>query len=178
MFVFMIDIEDNIIVKKVLSGDANSFGMLVEKYQKMVSNLAFRMTGNIEDAKDLTQGIFIKIYDNLRSFDSKYKFYSWLYRISLNEILNYKKSAKSFEELSARIPDDESSIDWLQEEEEKLRIRRAVAALKDEYRQLVELKYFEDLSYKEIADILGISEKKVKSRLFTARELLKSSLKQ
>lgn len=174
--VFMEEIDDIGLVKKALKGDVNSFRLLIDKYQTVILNLAFRMTGNTDDAKDITQVVFVKIYNNLASYDSRFKFYSWMYRIALNEIINFNKSKKTTDSLNSYMKDESDPEADLTSLERIANIHKAVSELKPDYRELIELKYFEELSYNDISDVLGLNEKKVKSRLFTAREQLKHLL--
>mgnify|MGYP001268544601 FL=1 len=90
----MVD-EDNNLVTETLSGRINSFGLLVDKYQNPMFNLAYRITLNYDSAKDITQEAFIKAYYKLSTFKKEEKFFSWIYRITLNECLNYKRNIKN-----------------------------------------------------------------------------------
>jgi len=90
----MMEIDDKQIIQQCLNGNKDAFEMLVEKYFKVIFNIVYRMTGNTDDAEDITQTVFIKVYDKLENFNPKYKFFSWLYRIVINETLNFLKAAK------------------------------------------------------------------------------------
>ncbi len=135
------------------------------------------MTNNYDDSEDITQTVFIKAYENLGSYNQKYKFYSWIYRIALNESINHLKSQKRKVALEIEVPSDNNSP---ADNYDALIIRETVQntlmQIKPKYRTLIILKHFQNNSYADIALILAIPEQKVKSRLFTARKLLKNIL--
>jgi len=171
------DDEDYKLVRRCLDGDADSFGDIVDKYQKPVFRLAMRMVKNYDDAEDITQIVFIKIYDKLESFNPKYKFFSWLYRIAINETINYCKKKNKLD----YIEENEKSGDKNPEEiyselEIGEKVQSAIMQIDMFYRIPLVLKHFMNYSYKELGEILEIPEKTVKSRLFTARQLLKDIL--
>jgi len=168
--------EDFEIVRKSLQGDAGAFETVIDKYQKMVLNLAYRIVNNYEDAKDVAQSVFVKAYENLPSFDPKYKFFSWLYRIGVNESLNFalkrKRQAMSDPGPIAAGEDPQAS---LANNELNLRIESALADLNPRQRALLTLS-LDGFSYKDIGGFLGLPERKVKSQLFSARHKMKSAL--
>src|SRR5512139_4043151 len=84
----MIHLDDNGLVQRTLEGDRNAFGVLVERYQAQVYTIAWRMLGVKEEAEDVAQAAFLKAYEKLSTFDSRYKFFSWIYRIAHNESVN------------------------------------------------------------------------------------------
>ena len=170
--------NDKITVSEILRGNTNSYKVIIERYQVAVYNFAYRMLQDSEDAKDITQNVFIKAYQKLSSYDDSYKFFSWLYRIAVNETINFKKSKRQFEEIDESsqesvITADDRELE-LEEKAEYLNI--AIAHLKNDYKILIVMKYFHGLSYQEIGQVLEQPEKKVKSRLYTARQLLKNFL--
>jgi len=173
----MIENTDNNLVQECLAGNTRAFEALIDRYQKKIFNIVYRMTKNYDDAEDITQSVFIKVYENLSSFNPKYKFFSWLYRIALNESLNLKNRKKRLAELDADfITSEKSPEDIYDELELSERIQDALMAIELEHRALILLKHFEGFSYQEMAYILDLSEKKVKSRLFSARQILKDVL--
>jgi RNA polymerase sigma-70 factor (ECF subfamily) len=165
-------------VRRCLGGDPDAFEELVVAYQGVLFHLALRMTGNREDARDLTQTVFLKAYRNLASFDHQYRFYSWIYRIMMNEALNLLDRRKPSTELDERLPERAPGPE---EDAQRRGIEEAVQCalmtLSPADRQVLVLRHFEDLSYLEIADVLGIPDKTVKSRLFTARQRLGEQLR-
>jgi RNA polymerase sigma-70 factor (ECF subfamily) len=173
----MTEANDQILVRQCQDGDRRAFEILVDKYQKPLFNLALRMTRNYNDAEDIAQVTFLKAYENLASFDQKYKFFSWLYRIAVNESLNHVNQRKHAEELSDDMPaDGQSPEEQYDQDETSRRIQDALMQLKEEYRAVIVLKHLQGFSYDQISDILEIPETKVKSRLFTARLILKDVL--
>jgi len=171
--------NDFVLVEAVLNGNVNAFEELVKKYQKPIFNLAMKMTGNYDEAKDITQNTFIKGYEKLRSFDPSYKFFSWIYRIALNESLNMVSGKKRFADIEDTfLSSSETPADVYDKAEEAEVINRALDELKEDYKSLVILKHYQGLTYDEISVVLNISVQKVKSRLFMARQLLKNILLQ
>lgn len=173
----MVEERDIDIVRRVLEGDVKAFETLVDKYEKPVYSTAYRMTKNIDDAEDITQSVFIKVYENLSEYRSEFKFFSWIYRITVNETLNSLKRRNRIQELKAESArDDETPEEIFERDQMKDRIQDALLEIPLVYRVVVLLKHFNHFSYKEIAYIMDISEKKVKSRLFTARQKLRTVL--
>jgi RNA polymerase sigma-70 factor (ECF subfamily) len=173
----MIDQGDERLVQQCIQGDNKAFEALVEKYQRPMFNVALRIINDYEDAADITQAAFVKAYESLRQFDSRYKFYSWLYRITVNGSLNFINGRRRFEGLDEGIVSPEKSADEVFSDQDTSRtVEEALMKLSPDYRVVIVLSHFNDLSYREISDVLGIPEKRVKSRLFTARQLLKSLL--
>ncbi len=173
---------DEELVRKCLEGDRGAFGTLVERYQATVYNVALRMVHDRADAEDVAQVAFVRAFQKLSTFDPKFKFFSWLYRIVVNEALNHLKQRQRFEPLEADTigeTPDEGETEEEKEEGRDLerRIQECLMELKIEYRTVVVLKHFQDLSYAEIGQILDIPEKTVKSRLFTARSVLRMILR-
>jgi len=172
----MSDQVDNVLVLQVLRGDLKSFETLVEKYQKPVFNLALRMVRNPDEAEDVAQATFVKAFEHLRSYNEGFKFFSWLYRIAMNESLSVLRAKKQFARVDEAKEVPEDAPDGVEREEAASKINAALAVLTDDQRAVVTLKHLEGFSYIEIAEILAISEKKVKSRLFSARQVLRDVL--
>jgi RNA polymerase sigma-70 factor (ECF subfamily) len=173
----MIDTEDLSLVERCRNGDRAAFERLIEKYQKAIYNLALRMVR--QDAEDVTQTTFLKAFESIETYKPGYKFFSWLYRIAYNEcldLLDERKRTQTLEEAES-VPQSEDQ-DGVEARDESGKIEEALMELKIEHRAVVLLKHFEGLSYEEIGQILDISEKKVKSRLFTARQILRDILVQ
>jgi RNA polymerase sigma-70 factor (ECF subfamily) len=160
-------------VDRCLQGDGGAFGELIDRHQRVLFNVSLRMVGNREDALDITQTVFLKAYQNLDTFDRRHKFFSWVYRIMINESLNHLSRSKRTEPLDEAIesgglgPDEEWSRSRLRD-----RIQKALLELSDDYRQVIVLRHFAQLSYQEMSGALEVPEKTVKSRLHTARQLL------
>ncbi len=169
--------SDGLLVERCRAGDRSAFGTLVDRYQKPVYNAALRMLRNPEDARDVAQTVFLKVFEHLDDYDPKYRFYSWIYRIALNESINVISRRTRQEPISGEEIDERAGADdELATEQVGLRVQGALMTLKSEYREVVVLKHFLDLSYEDIGQVLQLPEKTVKSRLFTARQLLKDAL--
>ena len=174
--VFMSTTDSSLVIE-TLNGDSAAFGRLVEKYERQIFNIAFRICGDYEDAMDVTQTVFIKAFERLGTFDPSKKFFSWLYRMGVNESLNQvKKQSKMVHiefELPSRDPGPEQRI--IQEESKGL-VQTALKRLGEDQRVIIILRHFVDLSYSQIAEVLGIPDKTVKSRLYSARQRMKEIL--
>lgn len=177
--------QEAAIVRKVLGGDANAFETLVLEYEKNVYNIALRMTGNSEDAADMTQEAFIKAYNSLQSFRGDSKFSVWLYRIVSNVCLDFLRSKNRRPTVSLSVEDDDGEDTQLDVADEsqspellldrKLTrdsVRRGLDSLPPDYRQILLLREIQGLSYDEIAQTLSLEVGTVKSRIFRARKRL------
>lgn len=177
--------QEAAIVRKVLGGDANAFETLVLEYEKNVYNIALRMTGNSEDAADMTQEAFIKAYNSLQSFRGDSKFSVWLYRIVSNVCLDFLRSKNRRPTVSLSVEDgdgedaqldvaDESQSPELLLDRKLTRdsVRRGLDSLPPDYRQILLLREIQGLSYDEIAQALSLEVGTVKSRIFRARKRL------
>jgi RNA polymerase sigma-70 factor (ECF subfamily) len=168
---------DGRLVERCLAGDEEAFAMLVDRYEKVIFNVAYRMTSDYDASEDIAQVVFVKAYENLRGYDPRYKFFSWLYRMAINESLNYLKQNRRNAELSPTMASVEKGPEETYVEAELHRkIQDALMALDPDHRILIVMRHYGGRSYKEMADALGLPEKKVKSRLFTARHLLRDIL--
>jgi RNA polymerase sigma-70 factor (ECF subfamily) len=174
----MVENVDATRVRDCLAGDQRAFAALVEQYEKPVYNVALRMLRNPEDARDIAQSVFLKAYQNLSNYDPQYKFYSWIYRMAINESLNILRVRDRNEgPVDARIPaDGDGPSELVAEGQARDVVLDAVNRLKPEYRAVIVLRYFVDRDYEDMGQILGIDAKTVKSRLYTARQLLKERL--
>lgn len=168
--------SDKELVKQCLQGNNGAFDELVDRYQMTMYRTALSIVKDTEVAKDVTQNGFIKSWEKLDSFNSNYKFYSWLYRIIMNEALNKVRSEKSTENISPTETDGETPFHKVIRKEENRQLYEAIEALDQKFSSVIYLRHFEELSYKDIAEVLGIDEKKVKSRLYGARMKLRETL--
>lgn len=173
----MTEQDDSILVKHALEGDGTSFEGLVRKYLKPIFNLALRMVNDSEQAADIAQITFIKAYENLSTFNRDLKFFSWLYRIAINESLNVLQKQKQRDELPAEVVSrDPMPDEIIQTTERNEIIQQALMKLPSDQRSVIVMRHFLDFSYAQIGATLGIPEKTVKSRLFQARQQLKELL--
>jgi len=165
--------DDIALVEQCLAGDTAAFGQLVDRHQTAVFNVALRMVNRYEDAQDIAQTVFLKAFQNLSRYKAEYKFFSWIYRMVINESINFLERRRPAEPLEDNhVSPQPTPHDSLEASELNGTIERAIASLSPEYRAVIILKHLEDLSYDEIARALGIPEKTVKSRLFSARRQL------
>ena len=167
----MVDTDDATVVARCLAGEHNAYEAIVSRYQKGLFNVALRMLGNYEDARDATQTAFIKAYEHLDSFNPEQRFFNWLFRILKNECLNSLRGRRAAEPVSVGLAAT-NRADPVEERERHQAVQSALLTLSVEYREVVVLRHFTDLSYDEIAATLGIPAKTVKSRLYTARQQL------
>ncbi len=181
----MTALEEKAVIDKVCSGDADAFEALVTDNQKKVYNLALKMTGNEEDALDISQEAFIKAYTGLKNFRAESRFSVWLYRLTYNICIDFLRKKKRRPELPLTITDEEGDALELEipdlryepsSEAEKRELREAVEKgideLPEKHREILVLREMTGLSYEEIARTLGINEGTVKSRLSRARQSL------
>ena len=177
--------EELAVIRRVQKGDVNAFEALVSAYEKNVYNLALRMMGNAQDAEDMAQEAFLKAYNSLPGFRGDSKFSVWLYRIVSNVCLDQlrKKSKRPTVSLSMEDEDGEETQldlpDTAQSPEEMLEkkltreaVRRGLAQLPEDARQILLLREIQGLSYEEIGEALGLEPGTVKSRIFRARKRL------
>ena len=182
------DQSDEALVAAAVDGDARAFETLVVRYQGRLINFLFRKIGNREAAHDLAQEVFLKVYGALDRFDPQYRFSTWLFRIGQNAAIDRLRrrrittvepvwkddSGASHEhEFEASGPDP---YDTSRNLERRRAIHEAIEDLPDEYRELVEMRHYAELSYGEIAELCGMPLGTVKNKLFRGRNLLKSAL--
>lgn len=169
----MSDSEDKTLIKRCLIGDSRAFERLIQKYQKPIFNAAIRIVGDYEDARDITQAVFVKAYEKLDAYDSRYKFFSWIYRMTVNEAINLTARRKEQTRID---PDSVSDTDTPEVIFERNvlsgEVDEAVGELPLEYRLVIIFRHWVDLPYRDIGYILDIPENTVKSRLYSARRLL------
>lgn len=169
--------RDAALVNDCKRGDRRAMAQLVSQYERPVYNAAYRILGNADDAADITQTVFLKVFEHIGDYDPKFRFFSWIYRISINESLNQVKKRRNQEPLA-----ESQASPWRSPEEhlesKRLcnRVQGALMELNGEYRTVVVLKHMSGCSYQQISEILQIPEKTVKSRLYSARQLMKKSL--
>lgn len=178
--------QDESIVARVRTGE-RLFGVLYERYRTRTFALAFGMTGQREQAEDLTQEIFLRVYERLNTFHGEAKFATWFYRIALNQCLNHCRNERRRHRTVANPEDDQATVlvelrvveqadaNLLRKEIQR-QLRSAILSLKPEVRVLLLLKEIEGLSYEEIAERLECSPGTVASRLSRGRRLLARKL--
>jgi len=172
------DEQDRALIRRYLAGQRDAAIGLVDRYQKRLFNVALRMLGNVEDAEDVTQTVFLNAFLKLRTYDPRYRFFSWIYRMTVNESLNTLKRRKGTVTLEAGppVPAPGATADRTTEAQDL--VGRALMRLKPDDRAVVVLKHFASFSYEEIAEVMEIPVRTVKSRLFTARDRLRLALRE
>jgi len=179
--------SDENIVERALTGDADAFGELVRRWERRIFALAYGMLGREEDARDATQETFIAAFRNLRGFRGEAKVSSWLHRIAVNQCITRQRRAKVRGETaledeveknagSFAAPTTYSPAGVVESRQVTQAVRRAVNSLPVELRQVIVMKEFEELTFKEIADALDLPLSTVKSRLYTALKQLQMRL--
>jgi RNA polymerase sigma-70 factor, ECF subfamily len=168
-------------------GDALSFNRLVLKWERTVYNIALRMLQEREEATEATQEIFLLAFKSIRRFRRKARFSTWLYRIALNHCISHVKRRPQGVHLSLDVEENaaspaeqlrvaETQVDELIRSEQRQRMLAALLHLSPEQRAVVELKFFQGMTFEEIAAILEVPLSTIKSRLYTGLELLKIRL--
>lgn len=169
---------DRALVLRYLDGELAAGDELVGRHLRRMFNVALRMLGNVQDAEDVTQTVFSNAFAALGSYDPKYRFFSWIYRMTVNASLNTLKRRRDMVSLDGKfdVPAGSTSTSTESAAEAEDLVGRALLELKPGDRAVVVLRHLETLSYEEIADALGVPVKTVKSRLFTARQRLREVL--
>lgn len=187
------DDEDLKYVMICQNGDPDAFGVLVERHQKKMLNIAFRMTGDYDEACDITQEAFVSAYKSIKKFKAEAKFSTWLYRIVVNYSKNRLKQLRGKDRREGVSLDDSGEIKTegilnqsssndahpgiqMERREREIQVQRCITSLEEEYREVLVLRDIQGFSYEEISGILKIPDGTVKSRLSRARNALKGCL--
>lgn len=170
---------DNELINRILEGDASGYAILVERYKDMAFTIAFRITGQREDAEEIAQDAFLKAYRSLKQFKRKSKFSTWLYRIVYNTAISKKRLQSIPLAALDEMPDALSATgqdvqpDHFNDEDDTSRmLEHILSCLSEEDKTIVTLYYLNDSSIAEIHEITGLSKTNVKVRLFRARKRL------
>lgn len=173
-------LTDEEIAKRVQGEDTNSFGILVERYEKRITRYGRKFLSGNEDIQDIVQDIFLKAYTNIQSFDTERKFSSWLYRIAHNEFVNAlkkrKKYAVFFFDLDTVFPQlfsKETTDGKVHTREIQDMLSRCLDKLGPKYREPLILYYFEDMNYREISEVLHMPSSTVGVRLKRGKQMLR-----
>jgi len=165
-------VEDALVVSQCLAGEPEAFEVLVARYQPVLFGAALRMLRDHADAGDATQTTFVKVFEKLETYDCRYRFFSWLYRILRNECLNVIRARAPLQPLTSDVATMADPLAAFEQVEQQRQVQAALFALPRRYRDVVVLRHYAGRSYAEIGSALGIPEKTVKSRLHTARRRL------
>lgn len=167
---------DRVLVLRFLDGDREAASELVDRYQRRLFNVAYRMLGNQQDAEDVTQTVFGNVFVSLETYDPRYRFFSWIYRMTVNESLNAIKRRKQMVTLEDHLAIPAAGIATDNALEVEEHVGKALLRLTPDDRTVVVLRHFAHFSHEEIGEVLGVPAKTVKSRLFTACDRLRSLL--
>src|SRR5262249_44692390 len=181
-------LDDRALVSRILEGDRDRFTELVRRYEKRVINYVYRITHRYEEAHDLAQEIFVKVFVALDRYDPKYQFSTWLFRIAQNTAIDALRKKSIVEVPIAKPAAEEDAKDRefadtgvspyraLKNKQLARAIDLAVLELPPDYRELIQLRHFAELSYEEIAFMKKLPLGTVKNKLFRARNMLKETL--
>ena len=179
------------LVNKAIKGDQAAFGKLMSRYKESVYYMVLKMVHNRDDAEDLTMVAFSKAFNNLSNYSADYAFSTWLFRIATNNCIDFIRKKKLLTTSIYQAPDTESGEsaqisvkdksmtpeESIIKDQRAVKIREVILELSPKYRELIELRYFDELSYEEISAKLDLPLGTVKAQLFRAKEMLYNHLK-
>lgn len=178
-------INDQHYINQIIEGNSNAFSVLVNRYKDLVFTLAYKMVKNREEAEEVSQDVFIKIFKSLNKFKGGSKFSTWIYKITYNTCLDYLKKSKKensivyVEDFSEhQVKAIETVLENIDEKERIQKIQDCLQSLPSEEAFLLTLYYFDDQSVEEIAKIIECSANNVKIKLFRSRKKMASLLKE
>ena len=178
----MSDEPDAAWVARLRMRDADAFKQLIECYERPMFNVAYRMLGNAAEAADATQDVFLKVFENIAGFDPKYRLFSWIYRIAMNESIDRLKHRRHEKVVAIDVEDfplasaERGPEQVVGDAQMHDVIETALMELPHDHRVVIVLRHFAECSYAQMAEILHIPEKTVKSRLYSARQELHGKL--
>jgi RNA polymerase sigma-70 factor, ECF subfamily len=177
------DESDEAVVRRVQAGDGEAFGVIIDRYEEKLKRYGRRFLSGREDIEDVVQDVLVSAYRSIHSFDTSLRFSSWIYRIAHNAFVNTLRSRKyrvfdiDFDTLiSHHVVEDSESIERDRKELAEL-MEHALARVSPKYREVLVLHYFEDMSYKDIADVLQVPVGTVGVRIKRAKEALRAQVK-
>jgi len=169
------EVEDRDLIAKARRGHVDAYNVLVSRWEKRVFNYLLRLVGQREDAMDLSQDVFLKAYQNLKKLEDPAKFPGWLFRIAHNEAYSLLRKNRPEGEMTVEPRSGEASSRMFPMEM-SLAVQSALKKLSDDQREAVLLKVYQGFKFEEMAEILSCPISTVKSRLYTALDLLKQTL--
>jgi RNA polymerase sigma-70 factor (ECF subfamily) len=169
------EVEDRDLIAKARRGDVEAYNLLVSRWEKRIFNYLLRLVSNREDALDVSQDVFLKAYQNLPKLDDPARFSGWLYRIAHNQAFSLLRRRRPETDL-AHEPRPVETGGRLLPMELSLAVESALRRLNEDQREAVLLKVYQGFKFEEMAEILGCPVSTVKSRLYTALDLLKAAL--
>ena len=176
--------NDQVYIDQILNGDANAFTVLVERYKDLVFTLALRMMKHREEAEEVAQDTFVKMYKSLHKFKGDSKFSTWIYRVAYNTCLDRLKKNKRYqstvtidEYTEHQVKTIDNALDKIEAQEREEAIKKCLDILPPEDSFLLTLYYYEEQSLDEIAKVVGLKPNNVKVKLFRSRKKLATILK-
>lgn len=183
--------DEKVLIRKSKEGDLESFERLIERYQKKVFNIAYKMIGNYDDASELAQEVFLRVFKSIKKFKEESLFSTWIFRITTNVCLDELRKRKNNKviyleedikcgdgEIKRQVVDDKPTPEMaLENNELKKTLKEAINNLSEDYKIVIVMRDIQGFSYKEIAEIIKCPEGTVKSRINRARLMLKDELK-
>ncbi len=177
-------VQEQELVLRCQQGDVDAMEILVVRYQDWVYNIAYGLLGHHHDAEDVSQDVFLSVWENIGKFEFRSRFSTWLYRVVKNKCLNQMDRYQRRKTDPMEIDDSQSwvPLDMLSPEKAALRseerdiVHRALGKLKESHREILVLRELREHTYEEISEILGCTLGRVKSRLHEARQALKTEL--
>ena len=174
------DLTDYDLVQKCLNGEKEYFSEIITRHKNLVYSVVLRMVNNQEDANDLAQEVFIKVYKNLDKYFPDFKFSTWIVKITTNHVIDYRRKKKyetvSMEEVEYKLISQSSPEQDCLEKEERLVLNQLLNNLPDIYKVPIVLYHQQGLSYQEISEAINEPLSKVKNRIFRGRKILKEEL--
>lgn len=174
--------SDEQLIHEILSGDTSAFKTLMEKYQLQVFRTVMGFVHVKEDAEDITQDIFVKVYQSLTSFKGESEFSTWLYRVTVNMSINFitrnrkNRLLQSLEDVFTKPSSEKTPLEQLEESERDQRIRKAIDSLPEKQRTAFILSKYEELPQKTIASVMNTSEGAIEQLLQRAKNNLQRKL--
>lgn len=172
--------EDYELVQEAVDGNDDAFAELLSRYKNLVYSVVLRMINDAEEANDLAQEVFIKVFKNLEKYQPEFKFSTWLIRITTNHVIDFRRKKKqdtvSIDDMIYEPPNYETPESEYIDKENRSGIADAINSLPEMYKIPIVLYHQQGLSYQEIADIIGEPLSKVKNRIFRGRKMLKDYL--
>jgi RNA polymerase sigma-70 factor (ECF subfamily) len=169
------DVEDPGLIAATKRGKVEAYNLLVSRWEKRVFNYLLRLVGNREDAMDLSQEVFLKAYQSLGRLEDTTRFGPWLFRIAHNEAFSHLRRKRPEDGWETK-PVETAAVARLEPVELTLAVKAALARLSEDQREAVVLKIYQGFKFEEIAEVLGCPASTVKSRLYTALDILKETL--
>ncbi|HEX4810945.1 MAG TPA: sigma-70 family RNA polymerase sigma factor [Bryobacteraceae bacterium] len=169
------EVEDRDLISRARKGSLDAYNVLVSRWEKRVFNYLLKLVGNREDALDLTQDVFLKAHQAIRKLEDDAKFSSWIFRIAHNEAFSLLRKPRRESEMVTDFAGGDLS-GRLYPSETALAVASALNRLSSEQREVVTLKIYEGFKFEEIADVLETPVSTIKSRLYSALDVLKTAL--